>query len=228
MNPRVMQLRTRYEGLLPRERLLLLGAVIAVVYLLWDFVAIQPFSDEVQRLQTQQENVQKEIQTLEAERTVLTNLASKDPLVALEQEVEALRRRLEQIDTELAELSVGLISADQLPVMLHDVLKSQKDLQLTQLRALSSERVSLAQEKAGVDDGESSEAANQDVKLYRHGVELEVRGQYGALTDYLLTLENNHWGFYWESLSYEVISHPRANATLRVFTLSGDRGLFDG
>lgn len=229
MNDRIEWLRGRYESFLVRERLLLLAAVVAVIYLLWDFIAIQPFSDELQRLQAQEEKLLKEIQTTGAELTVFTNLASKDPAATLEQEVTALRRRLTEIDAQLAELSVGLIPSDQLPAMLHDVLKSQKNLQLVQLRTLPPEQVALVpQEDKDTSAGDQPAPSSQEIELYRHGVELRLRGGYRALNDYLVTLENNAWKFYWENLYYEVIVYPEAETTLKVFTLSGDRGLFGG
>lgn len=231
MKDLVEQIKTRYEGFLPRERMLILGAIIAVVYLLWEFVGIKPVTSEIESFQIQESKLQKSINTVDAELSVLTQLAKRDPTVMLKQEISALKKKLAEIDERLAQLSVGLIPADQLPAMLHDVLKSNERLQLIKLNTLPPAEVALERvESDGEATNDTVEAASSEVqsaKLYRHGVELHLRGGYVALVEYLSNLEQGEWKFYWEDLHYSVVDYPHAESTLKVFTLSGDRGLFD-
>lgn len=232
MKDLVEKIKTRYEGFLPRERMLILGAIIAVVYLLWEFIGIKPVTSEIESFQIQESKLQKSINTVDAELSVLTELARRDPTVMLKQEISALKSKLAEIDERLAQLSVGLIPADQLPAMLHDVLKSNDRLQLIKLNTLPPAEVALERvENDGAVTNDASTAASspeaQSAKLYRHGVEMHLRGGYVALVEYLSNLEQGEWKFYWEDLHYSVVDYPHAESTLKVFTLSGDRGLFD-
>ena len=60
--------------------------------------------------------------------------------------------------------------------------------------------------------------------LYRHGVELQLEGDFFETLRYLQALEELPWQILWGSLTYEVETFPRASITLRLNTLSTNAG----
>ncbi len=237
MKAKWQQLKQKYEQFETRERLLILGAFIALVFLLWDFILVQPVKTADKILLAKERNAKQSITTTQAEVTVLSGVAKRDPSVVLKNEIALLQSELQQMDAELTALSAGLIPAQQLPSMLHDVLKSNKKLKLMELRTIPSERVILsALEEEEQNDSQLQSASNDapeqisaaELILYRHGVSLSFAGSYIDSSEYLQALEKGQWKFYWDRFSYEVKSHPIAEVALTVYTLSTEKGVFDG
>ncbi len=60
--------------------------------------------------------------------------------------------------------------------------------------------------------------------LFRHGLEIQMRGSFAAILSYLHATENLPWRLYWDALEYKVEAYPNAKIVLRVYTLSVDEG----
>jgi MSHA biogenesis protein MshJ len=65
-------------------------------------------------------------------------------------------------------------------------------------------------------------AAKPQALLYRHGVQVTVRGNYLDMVDYLGTLEAMPSRLFWGSAELKVEQYPDARLTLTVYTLSLD------
>jgi MSHA biogenesis protein MshJ len=215
------QYSEKFEERTRRERVILLVAVLAVIYLLWSLIFLGPVSDRLSALQKEKQRLAGEVQSLETQEQVFQQAVGQDPLAGKKRQVEHLRERLAALDADLQALAVGLIPADKLPQMLHDVLSSAGQLELLGMQTLPTEKLALreADQQATAEGG-----SVQEVDVYRHAVELKVRGSYFAVARYLEALEALPWRFYWESLDYQVERYPSAVATLKVYTLSAGEG----
>lgn len=233
------QLKNRFEAFAVRERLLLVGAAVALVYLLWEMLLFHPMAKEKQVLAARERVAQQAIQMTEAEITVLKNIASKDPNVALRQEIADLRARLNSLDQQLDTLAVGLVSAHTLPKVMHSILSKIGKLHIEQLITLPPETLNLSADvkKAEIQTAAVSsspvpqpnaEPMEPGASVYRHSVVLNLSGDFAGIVQYLRELESSDWRFYWESLRYQVTEYPQAKIRLRVFTLSSQRGVLDG
>jgi MSHA biogenesis protein MshJ len=58
--------------------------------------------------------------------------------------------------------------------------------------------------------------------LYRHGVQVTVRGSYLDMIDYMASLERLPTQLFWGEARFEVEDYPRAHVTLTLYTLSLD------
>jgi MSHA biogenesis protein MshJ len=58
--------------------------------------------------------------------------------------------------------------------------------------------------------------------LYRHGVQVTVRGNYLDMIDYMATLESLPTQLFWGQADFAVEDYPRAHVTLTLYTLSLD------
>lgn len=58
--------------------------------------------------------------------------------------------------------------------------------------------------------------------LYRHGVQVTVRGSYLDMIDYMASLESLPTQLFWGQAQFEVEEYPRAHVTLTLYTLSLD------
>lgn len=217
MKERWQELLNKHDELSLRERGLVFLSVLAVVYLLWDFILFSPVAAAKSEVQMQVEVAQQKINTMEQEEAVLVQTLRADPDRDLRVQLQDLEKRTAVLDDNLSELSVGLVPAAQLATILQEVLARTGTLQLHNLQTLPMEELKLAVKT-------STEEASAGV--YKHTVAITVRGDYFEVLEYLRNLETMNWRFYWDELRYKQEQYPDGLFELRVYTLSTDEGLF--
>lgn len=223
MRSRISSLKQRYEMLQTRERLLVIGALLTLVYLLWTMLVANAQNENRVRLDAELYALQQQRAALAAEYHVLAELSTKDPLAHLEREAQSLRGSIDETEKKLESLAVGLVSPQRLPLVMREVLRAQDGIQLITLRTLPSQEVVLA--AATPDDSASPDAGTQQeaLKLYRHGVQMVFQSRFHAVQHYLKVLEASEWQFYWSDIDYRVTHYPMAEVHLNVYTLSASR-----
>lgn len=204
----------RYNALSLRERALVLLAALGMVYLLWNTAVGKPLMDARKNLEQQKQALTQSISQMALEEAGHLQAAAGDPEEVLRRERDHLKAQLQTLDAELAELSLGLVSAHQLASVLEQVLQRAENLQLRRLQTLPVEPLNL-----------STTGNGEQADVYKHSVLIAVKGSYFNVLDYLKTLESLGWRFYWEELRFQQEQYPDGVYELRVFTLSTDEGL---
>ncbi len=59
--------------------------------------------------------------------------------------------------------------------------------------------------------------------MYKHGVQITVRGSYADLVQYLTALEKLPTRMFWGTAKMKVVQHPTVELTLTLYTLSLDK-----
>jgi len=213
-----------------RERGLLLLAILAVVYLLWDGLFQSRINTDERSIQVKVNAVQTQIQLLSAEQLSLTAVNGVDPDYARKNQVEVLRAEIAALDVVLSELSQGLVASENLPLILEDVLRNSHTLKLLKVQTLPVRELELmpaVEQFSSTPQDKNANHASSDLKagVYKHSVHLTVEGSYFELLSYLQLLENLSWRFYWDALDYRVERYPKAVIEVRVYTLSAEEGL---
>jgi MSHA biogenesis protein MshJ len=119
----------------------------------------------------------------------------------------ALEARLAEVEKALAERKDAFVGPTRLPQLLKDLIGPAGQVQLESLRTLPGARVPGAAE------------------LYRHGVEITLRGAYLDLTQYLAGVEKLPAPVLWGPLELQVEKYPEVRLTLQIQTISGQRAL---
>lgn len=220
-------IENRVNSMNKRERLLILLCVLTFIYLAWDLVVFQSLVKKRVILNNQLSAAEQQIKTVLEQESVFSKLLTKDPDTNKKKELLVLKKSLQELDKELQKLSVGLIAADKLPEVLHDVLSSKGRLKLISMKTLPVEKLHLS---TNPDEDQSYAGDNVSpreggVGIYRYSVSVILTGKYFDVVDYLKSLENLDWRFYWESIEYKVEAYPQARVTLEVYTLSTEEGL---
>ncbi|BFM12069.1 type II secretion system protein GspM [Simiduia litorea] len=213
--------REKFEKLQTRERTLVLLVCLAVIYMIWSIAIGSQIDTRAKKLTTQLTESQVKLESQNIELAGLTLKQQQDPDLLLKQEALQLARDIEQLDQSLAAMSVGLVPAQELALILESVLLKTGELSLVSLQTLPIEELQLSAQQDEVNSPPTT-------GVYRHAVQLTLKGGYFALNDYLLALEALPWRFYWDSLNYQVSAYPRAEIELRVYTLSTERGVVGG
>lgn len=208
LQERLRELEAAIDARERRERLLLVGACLVVLLLAWDALVRAPLSDRLGRDEQRIEQLDREAQALEStladiERQ-LQQAGGGDDTVA------QLRRRIERIDEALAERTARVISPQQMVTVLREMLEDAPGLSLMALQNHGSEPLIT----------EPKNESENVPRVFRHRIELVVRGDYFAVQKYLQRLEGLDWQFQWDSLALETLDYPKAEATLSISTLS--------
>lgn len=191
-----------------RERLLLGGAGVVVLLLIWDVVVRVPVADRIAQAEERIMQLEQETQALES--TVPDIERQLQQAGGGDETLASLREQIRRIDAALAERTTRVISPQQMVAVLRDMLADTPGLSLKALRNPGSEPViSEAQDESG-----------EVPRVFRHRIELVLRGDYFALQQYLQRLEGLDWQFQWDGLALETIDYPKAEVTLSISTLS--------
>ncbi|MFC3115126.1 MSHA biogenesis protein MshJ [Cellvibrio fontiphilus] len=231
----LQKLMEQIDARVLRERVLIFLTLLAVVFLIWQLLVQSAIDKTSKSLEAERAKITKEQQDLETKITTLSMAMASDPAIAKRKDIDKLRADISDVEGRLAGLSQGLISAEQLPKVLQDVLARTANIQLREVRTLPVMELQLDPQtvagqtnKAGAQS--ASSATNQTpvagTGVYKHSVIIRVSGSYLELLNLLRAIEALEWKFYWESLDYTVKNYPNAEIDIEVFTLSSEEGLF--
>lgn len=225
MRDKLHQLAEKIDNYSLRERVLLLFCALAVLVGIWQLAFEMPQERKRSELQEKLDQLSTDQSAQAAQIAALTSAYASDSEQELRAERAALKLQLETLDQELAALSHGLVSAEQLPQILQDVLVSTTELKLIRVKTLPVEELPL--QSSAEQSASEAEPPEADVAtgVFKHSVTLTVNGTYFEVVEFLRTLESLEWRFYWDQLDYTVTAYPRADIEIRVYTLSAEEGL---
>lgn len=242
MKARWIALRDAFDAKTLRERVIVAMVILALIYAIFDFSLFAAINKDKAAIDARMNAVQLEMKKLSAQELVLARALTNDPSSAKRREIDRLEIRTAELEGELQKLSVGLIAADKLPEALHDVLQEMGSLRLQSMETLAPTKLRLntpavaapkaaaekeksEQDKALAALDQPSEAAVENVGVFKHAVVVSLEGQYFDVVRYIAALEKLPWKIYWEGLEYQVTQYPKASVTIKVYTLSTDKGV---
>ena len=200
MNAQFAKAANWFNGLITRERWLVLAAAAVLVALLMDALLVAPQGKANAKKQAALETAEKTLASTEQQLTALQGASANNPLTAKTAEQNALQLQVSTLQEELDTLSAGLVKADSLAKLLEDILMQSGKLELQQMTTEPPEA------KVG--------------GLNKHPVTIKLTGSFADVVSYLKTLESLDWNFYWQELNYNVQQYPTAEVELKVYTLS--------
>ncbi len=222
MQEKFAMLRDKYEELSLREQLMLVATTVVVIAFAWFQFISEPVYRVTKQTSTELVTQLQNLEKLREQHQSLETRRANDPHRELKDRIALIDQKLEKVNKQLAEKFHGLIEPRQMAQVLESVLKKHKNLKLLSVRSLASEH--LIQPKEDFEDeativGER-ETKQEQVEVFRHGLQIEFEGNYLATLEYLKTLEALDWEFYWDAVQLEVTDYPKSRVTITVHTLS--------
>lgn len=221
----LQNLMEQIDSRILRERILIFFTVLAVIFLFWQLLLQSNIDQTTKALEAEQAQLTTEQQMLDSKIATLTLQMASDPAIAKRKNISDLQTKVTQVETQLAGLSQGLISAELLPNVLQDVLARTTSVQLLQVRTFPASELPLESPLLNARANTTSDASASGTGVYKHSVLIRVSGTYAELVKLLQDIESLQWKFYWDSLNYTVKQYPNAEIDIQVFTLSSEEGL---
>lgn len=190
------------------------AVLVASVYLL----IIEPATRQRVAARQQIERMSADIQTMETTAGLILSRAQIDPDQGLRERHDLLVQQLEDQRQQLHQGMSDLVAPAEMPELLKQLLRHQQNLHLLRLENLAPEIIG--------NDGQA--ITDQSPRLYRHRMQMELRGDYLSALAYLRQLEQLPRLLVWEEIAFAVEDYPLTTIRLRVYTLGLTEGWLGG
>ena len=198
------RIAARIDDMALRERALL----FATLSLLLVALAYVGFIDPVLvRQKGLIERAKRDQSQLAAVRAQIEGLLKEQQVDPEQAALRDLEQRVAEAEQALAAKKQSFAAATRLPALVRDLLGQGRPVRLEALRVLPAKQVESGDE------------------LYRHGVELTLKGAYFDLLQYLADLERLPVGLLWGPAELQVEQYPEVKLTVQVYTVSPQRTL---
>ncbi len=216
MTPLLNRLRPlveRIDRLSLRERALIFGGGVALIYMAWQGLLMDPVAARARAAEQRLVEVRHRGEV--ADEASLA--AASDPAVAAGARNRALDARLREIDAELAAAAQGYVAPEKMAELLRELLAGQRGLRLVSLKTLPAQSLSHAAAAAG----DAPDAADRGPFL--HPLELVVEGDYPSVVGYVQSLEKLPWRIHWQRLELLAGDYPSNRVRIVIGALSLSR-----
>lgn len=209
----------RIDDLSLRERVLIFGAAAFVVISLINAALLDPLLAKQKAMAGQVVAQQEKMKELQAQVAALEQARREDEKSPLRARLAQLKEQMEEHERYLQSRRDRLVEPDKMAALLEQVLSRNGKLQLVALKTLPvSPLVDQSAENTAPQPGKN---AGQK-QIFKHGVQLTVRGSYQDFLNYLAALEKLPTQMFWGEVSLSVEQYPEAVLTVTLYTLSMD------
>jgi MSHA biogenesis protein MshJ len=233
MKQRWIMLAARINALTVRERVLVFAASAAAIVFVAHTLVLGPMLRKQATLRAQVSQQQNNLAGIDGEITQKVQAYQNDPDASTRARLAAVRAESAQLGENLRAMQKGLVPPERMAPLLDTILRANGRLQLVSMKTLPVGSINdlatagTAQAEPASKDGKGApDAAKPPAAadmLYRHGVEISVRGNYLDLVDYMGALESMPTQLFWGKAALEVEEYPNSRLTLTLYTLSLDQ-----
>ncbi|MDD2932377.1 MAG: MSHA biogenesis protein MshJ [Methylotenera sp.] len=249
MNASLIQLwasiTDKFDALKPRERWLVFGALLVVVYVAINALLLEPVLLQKKSLTNAISADEAQVQVLRQQLAQYAGQNAIDPDAKNKQRIVVLQSNLLSLESQLNSLQTTLIQPDKIPELLRSLLKENGKLKLIELKTLTT--TGLLDNIATNDTNTSPAIASQTpnamatsstaisptsekyiAPVFKHGVEITIEGRYLDLLAYVSELERSPWHILWSKAALNTdtgptYEWPSNRLKLTVYTLSLDQ-----
>jgi MSHA biogenesis protein MshJ len=195
----------RFDGFSIRERALVFGMGVALLYVAWQSLLMEPLTVRTKAAEQHIADAHRQMAMSEQIRAAV----AQDPAVEAAVRNGALAARLAALDSNLNSAAHGYVAPERMTELLRSLLSEQRGLTL----------VSLANQPV-----ESLSSPPDDRGPFLHPVEMVVEGDYGSVVEYLRALEALPWRIHWQRVELIAGDYPvnRVRIVIGALSLSRD------
>ena len=220
----------RFDALPTRDRAAAFVGAIVIVALALIWLVVTPAVNAGRAAARELDRKRDEVAALREQSQKLAAELRRDPDEAMRRRIDVLHERLTATEQRLDAWRRQLIAPDRMAGLLRELLARNRGLELLEMKSIAPEVVSNegaravqgsapknATNKAG--EAPAGNAATT-MPIYRHGLELRVRGTYLNQLRYLTELERMPQRMFWRNVEITSESYPEVEMRLTVYTLS--------
>ncbi len=219
MKEQISRIAAKVDGMSLRERVLIFIAAAFLLVSLIDSLFLNPLLQQQKRLSAQVVQQQEKMKEIQAQLATLLQARQADAVSPQRQRIQQLRQQIADGETYLKSRRDKLVPPEKMAALLEQMLRRNGRLQLVAMETLP---VTPFIEQAADADSVQPVAGALETQMYKHGVQITVRGSYADLLQYVTALEKLPTRMFWGVAKMNVIQHPSVELTLTLYTLSLD------
>lgn len=219
------KLNTQWQALLQKfddrnksEKWVLAAVIIFVLVWLYSQVQLSPMGAEKAALTQQISSSQARLLAMQTRQQLALQSAQDDPDRAANERLRMLQQDQQRTQDAIEKLAGSLVTPHAMTQMLTAVLDTQPGLALVRVANKMPETMRPASQLSATDRDDPM------VQVYKHGLVIEMQGDYFSLLTYLTFLENLGEQFFWDQIHFQQDVWPDASIILELHTLSMEEG----
>ena len=217
----IRQLRDKFFGMSAREQFMAVLVVGVGIYFMFESLVLTPQDTRHAELTVARAQADSQVIALRAE--ILAVSKSNLDIEKVKLENAQLKRQVTLLNAVLASTQVkapqiGELVKGVIQDYPHVTLGSLRTLPVTALVSAPPPRKTNAAAPATTAPPESPVAPQKTI--YRHGVEVEIHGNYLDLLAYLKNLEASTQHVFWSDAKLNALKYPESSLRLTIFVLS--------
>jgi MSHA biogenesis protein MshJ len=211
---KVRPLVERLDGFSLRERALVFGAGVAILYVAWQSLLMDPLTARAKVAEQHLADARRQMTMSEQ----IGAAVAHDPAVEAALRNGALAAHLAALDSDLNSVAHGYVAPERMTELLRSLLAEQQGLTLVSLANMPVESLSPpSASKPG------AAIAPDDRGPFLHPVEMVVEGDYGSVVAYLRALEAIPWRIHWQRVELTAGDYPVNRVRIVIGALSLSR-----
>lgn len=215
MKQRLQKYADSIDAMALRERAMFFGAVALVLMTLLQVFLVNPVLSRRNQLSAQIATQEDETKAIQAQIQTLVRPSVQDQNELNRARLKSLREQMAQLDQRFEQQQKQFVAPDKMAAMLQNMISRNRNLQLLSLRNLPETSLS--------PDAGGRARAGGAREVFRHTVELSVKGSYFDLLDYLAALERMPQRVFWDGFELSVAQYPQSVLKLTLYTLSPEK-----
>jgi len=214
------------DSLSLRERALIFTAAAFLLIFLVNTLLLDPLLARQKEMSAQVVQQQEKTKEIDAQIKALLQAKKINENSPQRQRLNQAKQQLAAGDEYIQGRTDRLVPPERMGALLEQMLNKNGRLQLVKLDTLPVKP--LMEESEGIKDGGLANIVplfpdDAAKHIFKHGVQITVRGSYADMLDYLVALEHLPSQMFWGMAQLNVIKYPVAELTLTVYTLSLDK-----
>ena len=216
--------RGKIDGMQLRERAMIFLAAAFVLVAALNAALLDPLLVKQKALSAQVVQQQEKMKELQAQLQVQLQARRADEHSPLRARLAQLKQQLQEQNGYLQSRSDRLVEPDKMANLLEHVLSKNDKLQLIELKTLPAsplvEKPQAAAQPPAADLPAGQQQPDEQKQIFKHGIQITVRGGYLDMLRYLDALEKMPAQMFWGEGSFSGEKYPDAVLTLTLYTLS--------
>ncbi len=209
LQTKYLELEAKAHQLSARERAILLIALAALLLGVFDQLLLRPWLLERESIEQDKQVLLSSMADSNRRIDELQAAIENNPNLVLQKSIDRLLAMHETLDSQISEITDGMIAPQDMPEILGEMLSERYGLTIQSVKSQAAKRIMVA------DEQQQNGAA-----IYRHDLELSLSGSFFQVKDYLAAVESLPSKLIWDRLEYVVEEYPKGRLNLQVHTLS--------
>ena len=208
----------KLEAMSLRERVFIFAALAALLLAIINMLLLEPLFARQKALRSQLAQQQQLISAVQSQIAAMQQENSADATSPQRNQIKQLKQEIAEGNAFLQSSRERLVQPEKMAAYFRQLLNKNNRLQLVALQTLPVTPLIEQPDVSG-----NAPTASQEKQVFKHGVQLTLRGNYLDLLQYLSALEKLPQQMYWARAKMNVVEYPASELTLTLYTLSLDK-----